>query len=234
MLLITLVPLEWWLSQSQSRNLRQTLGRYVAKPVIDALTSSGNFTALVPQAQRITVLVADMAEYTRLTSSIPLGDMVELTKDFLDCITQPVLSLGGTLDKYTGDGLMAFWGAPLPCENSADLAIDAALQIFKNLQALNQSRLAKGLKPLRMRIGIESGQAVVGEMGTRFRTTYTAIGDCVNHASRLEAAAAKFGLPLLIGPVAKSQVHKHKLVHVGEHNIRGTDEDIDVYTRELV
>lgn len=231
-LLMTLVPLEWWLTQAQSRNLRHTLGRYVAKPVLDALTRSGNFAVLVPQTQRVTVMVADMADYTRQTSSIALSEMVELTKEFLDCITQPVLAHGGTLDKYTGDGLLAFWGAPLPCENSADLAIDAALKILKDLEALNQRRQKLGLVPLRMRIGIESGEAVVGEMGTRFRTTYTAIGECVNHASRFEAAAAEFGLPLLVGPAAALLAHKHALKRAGSLTIRGTDAAIDVYTCE--
>lgn len=229
-LLVTLVPLEWWLSQAQSRNLRHTLGRYVAKPVLDALTRSGKFEVLVPQAQRVTVMVADMADYTRQTSHIPLPQMVELTKDFLDCITQPVLAYGGTLDKYTGDGLLAFWGAPLPCENSADMAIDAALQILKDFAALNQRRQAHGLMPIGMRIGIESGEAVVGEMGTRFRTAYTAIGECVNHASRIEAAAAKFGLSLLIGPATAELTQKHNLVRAGSLTIRGTDAAIDVYT----
>jgi adenylate cyclase len=220
-LLVTLVPLEWWLSQAQSRNLRHTL---------DALTRSGKFEVLVPQAQRVTVMVADMADYTRQTSHIPLPQMVELTKDFLDCITQPVLAYGGTLDKYTGDGLLAFWGAPLPCENSADMAIDAALQILKDFAALNQRRQAHGLMPIGMRIGIESGEAVVGEMGTRFRTAYTAIGECVNHASRIEAAAAKFGLSLLIGPATAELTQKHNLVRAGSLTIRGTDAAIDVYT----
>jgi len=231
-LLMTLVPLEWWLTQAQSRNLRNTLGRYVAKPVIDALTRSGNFTVLVPQTRQVTVLVADMAGYTRQTSSVPLQEMVELTKEFLDCITRPVLEHGGTLDKYTGDGLLAFWGAPLPCENSADLAIDAALHILKDFEALNQRREARGLAPLRMRIGIESGEAVVGELGTRFRTTYTAIGECVNHASRLETAASTFDRSLLIGPATASLAREHALTRVGSLTIRGTDAQIDVYSCE--
>jgi adenylate cyclase len=231
-LLMTLVPLEWWLTQAQSRNLRNTLGRYVAKPVIDALTRSGNFTVLVPQTRQVTVLVADMAGYTRQTSSVPLQEIVELTKEFLDCITRPVLEHGGTLDKYTGDGLLAFWGAPLPCENSADLAIDAALHILKDFEALNQRREARGLSPLRMRIGIESGEAVVGELGTRFRTTYTAIGECVNHASRLETAASTFERSLLIGPATASLTREHALTRVGSLTIRGTDAQIDVYSCE--
>lgn len=229
-LLVTLVPLEWWRSQAQTRSLRSTLGRYVAKPVLEAITRSGDFGVLVPRASRVTVLVVDMADFTRTTSSIGLDELVELTKDFLDCVTQPVLGHGGTLDKYTGDGLMAFWGAPLPCENSADLAIDAALQILADFDAFNQRRLTSGKAVLRMRIGIEGGEAVVGELGTRFRTTYTAIGECVNHASRIEAAASKFGVALLIGPAAAKQCSRHAMRPVGTLPIRGTDEAIDVYT----
>lgn len=229
-LLVTLVPLEWWLSQAQGRNLRSTLSRYVARPVIDAITKSGDFQVLVPQARTVTVLVADMADYTRQTSSVPLEEMVELTREFLDCITGPVLEKGGTLDKYMGDGLLAFWGAPLPCENSADLAIEAALQILADFAKLNARRAERGLEPIGMRIGVEGGDAVVGEMGTRFRTTYTAIGECVNHASRIEAAASKFGVSLLVGPVAAGMSSQHALRLVGSLDIRGTDSQIDVYT----
>ena len=231
-LLVTLVPLEWWLSQVRGRSLRSTLGRYVAKPVLDAITRSGGFDVLVPQERRVTVLVADMADYTRHTSNVTLAEIVDLTREFLDCITGPVLAKGGTLDKYTGDGLLAFWGAPLPCDNSADLAVEAALQILSDFAQLNQRRLDRGLMPIRMRIGIEGGDAVVGEMGTRFRTTYTAIGECVNYASRIEAAASKFGLSLLVGPVAAGWITGHTLRHVGSLEIRGTDSQIDVYTLE--
>jgi adenylate cyclase len=231
-LLVTLVPLEWWQAQSQSRGLRQALGRYVAPAVLNELTRSGNFGVLAPRRQRVTVLVADMADYTRQTSNVPLEEMVELTKEFLDCITKPVLASGGTLDKYTGDGLLAFWGAPLPCDDSADQAVGAALEVLRDLAALNERRAARGLSRLRMRIGIESGEAVVGEMGTRFRTAYTAIGECVNHASRLEAGAAEFGLPLLVGPTAAGLVRGRALKRAGSLAIRGTDAAIDVYTCE--
>jgi len=229
-LITTLGPIEWWLEHEQMQKLRFTLGRYVAKPVLEAITQSSKLNVLAPKICDVTVLVVDMAEFTRTTSSISLDELVDLTKKFLNCVTQPVLAKEGTLDKYTGDGLMAFWGAPLPCENSVDMSIDAALQIFKDFERLNQDREVEGKTPIRMRIGIEYGKAVVGELGTNFRTTYTAIGECVNYASRIEAAATSFGVPFLIGPNAAARSVRHKLFSVGRLPIKGTGDEIEVFT----
>ncbi len=84
---------------------------------------------LAPRQLHVTTLIADMEAYTSHVEHLPMEDAADLTRDFLECLTTPVLTKGGTLDKYTGDGLVAFWGAPLPVENHADLAVDAAIDI---------------------------------------------------------------------------------------------------------
>ena len=178
----------------------------------------------------VAVLIADMEGYTQTTSSLSLEDAATLTKDFLSCLTRPVLAGRGTLDKYSGDGLVAFWGAPLDCPDQADRAVSAALNILTEVDALNASRKDEGFTAVRVRIGIESGSALVGDLGTSFRSTYTAVGDCINFASRLEAAARDLPTQLLIGSAANSRLVQHRTISLGQITLRGTQTTIEVFT----
>ena len=171
-----------------------------------------------------------MEGYTRATSSLSLDDAATLTKDFLGCLTRPVLDGRGTLDKYTGDGLVAFWGAPLPCPDQADRAVGAALEILAEIDALNARRQNEKFEPVQVRIGIESGLALVGDLGTPFRSTYTAVGDCINFASRLEQAARNLPTQLVIGFKANSQLTQHPTISLGELTPRGTETTIKIFT----
>ena len=145
-------------------------------------------------------------------------------------MTRPVLAGRGTLDKYTGDGLVAFWGAPLPCPDQADRAVSAALEILAEVATLNVRRQQEGFVPVRVRVGIESGRALVGDLGTSFRSTYTAVGDCINFASRLEAAARDLPTDLVIGAQANSLLRRHPTHSLGELTLRGTQSAIKIFT----
>lgn len=229
-LLVVAIPHEWWQAQRRSRGLLTTLSHYVAQPVLNELLRRNLKHSLEPSLCEVTVLVADMENYTATTSSLSLQDAATLTKSFLACLTRPVLGSNGTLDKYTGDGLVAFWGAPLPYADQADRAVSAALDILRSVEALNAERMAAGFAPVRVRIGIESGLALVGDLGTDFRSTYTAVGDCINFASRLEAAARDLPSQLAIGPTANGQLRKHRTVSLGAIALRGTRSVIEVFT----
>lgn len=229
-LLLVAVPHEWWQAQRRSGQLLATFSHYVAQPVLDEIVRLGLKHSLEPTLRDVTVLIADMEDYTRTTSSLSLQDAARLTKDFLGCLTRPVLNWRGTLDKYTGDGLVAFWGAPLACPDQADWAVSAALAILEEVDALNVQRQSSGLPPIRVRIGIESGRALVGDLGTAFRSTYTAVGDCINFASRLESAARDLPTRLVIGVAANNRLMRHTTVPLGYISLRGTETTIEVFT----
>lgn len=228
-LLIVAAPYEWWQTQRESKRLLATFSHYVAQPVLDEIVRLGLAHSLKPKLCDVTVLIADMEAYTQTTSSLSLNEAADLTKDFLGCLTRPVLGWRGTLDKYSGDGLVAFWGAPLACPDQSDRAVSAALEVIEEVAQFNQARALKKLPPLRVRIGIESGQALVGDLGTTFRSTYTAVGDCINFASRLEAAAKDYPNSLLIGPVANGRLCQHRTVSLGSLSLRGTQTTIEVF-----
>ena len=174
-----------------------------------------------PQYRDITVISADMQNYTGLTAGSSLEQGAELTRGFLHCLTEPLLACGGTLDKYTGDGLVAFWGAPLPSTTHAADAVRAARGMVDEVRAWNQRRISRGLPPARVRLGIETGSVLIGDLGTPFRRTYTAVGDCINLASKLQAAARHLPHDLVIGPVAAASLQGENLIPVGTAQFGG-------------
>ena len=229
-LLITAIPLEWRVSQLASARLLTTLSQYVAQPVLDELLKSGLRDPLQPTQLQVTTLVADMEDYTALVRDLTLEEAVILTRGFLDCLTRPVLNCHGTLDKYTGDGLVAFWGAPLMQADHADLALDAALGILEEVRQLNVRRQRRGQPSVRVRIGVESGLAVAGDLGTPFRSTYTAVGDSVNVAARLQEMARDYPCDIIVGMGAAALSRRHTLNQLGAVQLRGRPDAEVLYT----
>lgn len=229
-LLMIAVPFGWQVSQGKSHRLLGTLQQYVAKAVVEELLRSDLKDPLAPRQLHVTTLIADMEAYTTHVETLPVQDAAKLTRDFLECLTGPVLAMGGTLDKYTGDGLVAFWGAPLPVENHADLALDAGIQILQNIQLFNQTRVRQGLRTVRARIGIESGIAMAGDFGTSFRSIYTAVGDSVNVASRLEDVARHLPHDIIVGQGTVDCATRHQFISLGERILKGKEYPSALFT----
>ncbi|WP_295993887.1 CHASE2 domain-containing protein [Rugamonas sp.] len=229
-LLAVAVPLAWQSTQRQSRKLLGTLRQYVADAVVDELLRSNLRDPLAPRRGDVTTLIADMEGYTSHVEALTVEQAAQLTRDFLNCLTRPVLAQRGTLDKYTGDGLVAFWGAPLPVADHADQALDAALAIIAEVRAFNRVRAARAEAPLRVRIGIESGIAMAGDFGASSRSIYTAVGDSVNVASRLETAARDLPYDVIIGPGTAQRARRHRLTGLGEIMLRGREHSTTLYT----
>ena len=229
-LLAVAVPFDWQLTQSRSRRLLDTFRHYVAEAVVDELLRRGLKNPLAPRRLEVTTLIADMQGYTNQVEALSMEEAAQLTRDFLDCLTRPVLTHRGTLDKFTGDGLVAFWGAPLPVEDHADQAIDAAIKMLAEVRRFSEARQEAGLQPLRVRIGIESGPAMAGDIGTSFRSIYTAVGDSVNVAARLEQAARNYPHDIVIGEGAATRATRHNFLFLGETLLRGKEKPTKLYT----
>ena len=229
-LLAVAVPFDWQMSQSKSRRLLGTLRQYVAQAVVDELLRRDLQDPLAPVRCEVTTLIADMQGYTAQVESLTVEQAANLTRDFLSCLTAPVIARGGTLDKYTGDGLVAFWGAPLPVQDHADLALEAAREMVLAVREFSHQRQALGFPALRVRIGIESGIAMAGDFGTNFRSIYTAVGDSVNVASRLESMARDFPHDVIIGDGTAGLCRRHQLQLLGEVVLRGKEKATVLYT----
>lgn len=221
LVLFVQLPVQWARAQSRLQQQTKILRRYVAPSVLAQLRRARSNEVLQPRRTPITVLIADMQDYTLHISRLSLEEAAALTKAFLGVLTEPILSSRGTLDRYTGDGVVAFWGAPIAEAAHADLALDAALQIVAQVTALNQKRIAEGMLPVEVRIGLASGEALVGDLGTDFRAAYTAVGDCINLASRLQQAARQLSVPILLDENVCSYARRHRFHAMGEIEVRG-------------
>lgn len=230
-LVMLMVPLEWWLLQREQSRILRSFATYVAPTVLQQMLQEGIQHPLLPKHANITVVSADMQNYTGLTGAGDLKDAAALTCEFLECLTDPVLRYGGTLDKYTGDGLVAFWGAPLPSADHALCAIEAGRQMVLCVRSWNENRVLRGLPPARVRVGIETGPALVGDLGTKFRSTYTAVGDCINLASKYQAAARNLSTDLVIGPLtAQASTTGGDLIPIAAIQIPGKTTPVALWT----
>jgi adenylate cyclase len=220
-LLLVLLPAEWAWAQRKLRARTRLLGRYVAQSVLDELLQSEGADPLTPRRADITVLVADMQGYTALTNQSSLEDAERLTREFLACITEPVWQHQGTLDKYTGDGLHAFWGAPIATPDHADRALDAAQAVLEAVRAFNAVRVARGEQPVRVRVGVASGVALVGDLGSARRSWYSAVGDCINFAARLQECARDLDVDVVCSAGTAERCRPERLRLLAEVDVRG-------------
>lgn len=179
------------------RAIRAMFSRYVPEKVVAQLISQPNKLALGGEQQRITLLFSDLAGFTDLAETLKPTEVGELLNAYFSQMTDVVFAHDGTLDKFIGDAIMAFWGAPLDDADQASKAIACARHMQAEMVDFNAARMAKGLAPLTMRIGLHTGSAIVGNLGSPLRFSYTAVGDAVNLAARLEGANKYYGTAIL-------------------------------------
>jgi len=151
--------------------------------------------------------------------------------EYFNTMTAIVHRYGGTVDKFIGDAVMAFWGAPLPDAQHAEHAVRAAIDMQQAMQGLTEQLVARGLPTIRMRIGVHTGAVVVGNVGSRSRFSYTAIGDAVNLAARLEGANKAFGSGILLSEASANGLPPElHLRHLDTVIVKGKSEPVKVFT----
>ena len=136
--------------------------------------------------KELTVMFCDLRGFTQMAENLEPAQLQHMLNDVFGRLTQLIVDRRGTVDKYMGDCVMAFWGAPVSMSNHAELAVLTALEITKTIKLINQEHRAMGLPVVKLGIGINTGQMCVGDMGSFMRRSYTVVGDAVNVASRLE------------------------------------------------
>ncbi len=182
-----------------NRWLEGAFSRYLAPTVIDALKNDPALLELGGRRRRITLLFSDVAGFTKLSEKLQPPQTVHLLNEYLTAHCDAVFEAGGVIDKFMGDGVMAFFGDPIEMPDHAVRACRAALAVQERLPALRPVWEGLGLSEFVVRVGLNSGEAVVGNMGSRHRFDYTCMGDAVNLASRLEGANKAFGTRILLG-----------------------------------
>jgi len=179
-----------------------------------------------------TFLFTDVRGFTALSESLEPEQVTYIMNAALTAQQKAVQEHGGMVDKYIGDAMMAIFNAPLDLKNHEEKALLCAIDIQKNMHELNYVLASKGIKPVAIGIGINSGYAVIGNMGSENRFDYTAIGDAVNVAARLESGTKNAGVDLLIGQTTENAI-EFDLIPLDPIEAKGKSEKLQVYTWDL-
>ena len=184
--------------EKEKRRIKSMFGQYVSPKVIDILIRDSSRMKLGGEERHVTLFFSDIAGFTTVSEKLTPQELVEVLNDYLSTMTDVILDLDGTLDKFIGDAIMAFWNAPLDQPKHALLACRAAVGQMALLPELHRRFGDKGWPIVEFRIGLNTGPAVIGNMGSSTHRNFTAVGDTVNLASRLEGANKMFGTRILI------------------------------------
>jgi adenylate cyclase len=218
--------------RQQKAVIKNMFGHYINQAVVNELVANPEKARLGGDRRELTVFFSDIANFTTISEQYhtkPEG-LVALLNEFLDEMTQLVLKYEGTLDKYEGDAIMAFWGAPLPQQDHALRTCLAALDMQKRLEVLRVKWTKEGKPALTVRMGINTGIMIVGNMGGKDRFDYTVIGDSVNLASRLEGANKQYKSNIMISDFTYNHI-KDKVVvrELDLIQVKGKKEPVKVY-----
>ena len=238
---ITALVVQFYFENKEKSFINNAFKQYISPELIDAMVDNEIMPTLGGEKSNITAYFTDIASFS--TFSEKIGDpskLVELLNEYLTAMTDTLLANKGTLDKYEGDAIIAFFGAPMPLPNHAQSACDSAVDMQNKLLDLRKKWASEGNKwpkvvhDMHMRIGINSGDIVTGNMGSTMRKNYTMMGDAVNLAARLESAAKQYGAYIQISEDTQKHLEPGRFIYRSLDTIRVIGKSQPVKTFELL
>lgn len=213
----------------RKRRLSRLFSQYVPPEVVSDLDASEAEVSLDGETRQMSVLFSDVRGFTTISEGLSARELTRLMNEFLTPITAVIQAHRGTIDKYMGDAVMAFWGAPVADPDHARHAVEAALAMVQRMRALHPEFRARGWPELNIGVGISSGDMNVGNMGSQFRMAYTVLGDTVNLGSRLEGLTKQYGVDVIVSAATAAAVPGHLFRELDLVRVKGKREPVAIY-----
>ena len=226
---------KYYVTFQLKEQIRKQFQKYLSPDMVEKLQKEPELLRLGGDRKEMSFMFADIVGFTPISESYMQRDdpegLVELINRFLDGMTRVILNNGGTIDKYMGDCIMAFWNAPLPCENHADMAVKSAMEIEYLTEQMNKEIKEEGLDlpPVVIGTGVNTGTCIVGNMGSELRFDYSVVGDAVNLGARLEVQTRTFDTPILISEYTYNKLQDIPCQKIDEIKVKGKDEPVIIY-----
>ncbi len=214
----------------EKKFIKDTFGRYVSPQIVRQLLSRPELVKLGGSKVNVTVLFSDIRGFTTLSEGMDPQELVNFLNEYLSEMTRIIFKYNGVVDKYIGDAIMAFWGAPIHDEQHPVNACRSAVEMIRRLRELNKKWQAEGKPEIRIGIGINSGEVTVGNMGSDVRFDYTVMGDNVNLASRLEGINKQYGTSIIISEYTYEKVRNEFVTRkLDKVAVKGKKKPVEIY-----
>ena len=220
----------YFVESKSKRELTKLFGSYVPPQLVDEMVLDPSNHTMRAVNKELTVMFCDLRGFTQLAENFEPIQLQHMLNDIFGRLTLCIVNQRGTVDKYMGDSVMAFWGAPVGMGNHAELAVATALDIIQTIKQINQEYVTLGLPIIKLGIGINTGLMCVGEMGSFMRRSYTVVGDAVNIASRLESLTKKYDVFMIAGPTTKMNTPRFNWLVLDEVQLDGKNDLLTVFT----
>ena len=216
---------------ADEKRIRGRLERYHSPQVVDEIIAdverTGSFKAA--RTKNVTILFADLVGFTSWSEKMAAEELAALLNRFFTLCSDAIFSQNGTVDKFIGDAAMAFFGAPIDQPDHAERAVEAALKVREGVETWNRQRAEEGLPVIEVRIALNTGEAIVGEIGSERRVDYTVLGNAVNVAARMEEFVATAG-DIVIGPATYEAIrNRYRVARLGHYSLKGLSTSVPMY-----
>ena len=229
MLVLTNMAYGFLFESRKNKFLRNVFNQYVPPEHVKLLLENPDKFNLDGESVELSVLFADIRNFTTISENLDATEVKKMLNQYLTPMTSIIFKHGGTIDKYVGDMIMAFWGAPIKNARHREAAIDAALDMLAQSEKIKDSFRKSGLPDINIGIGINSGLMNVGDMGSEYRRAYTVLGDPVNLGARLESSTKYYGIKLLVGSATRAGQTKFLFRLIDKVKVQGKHVPVDIY-----
>ena len=211
------------------RHLSKMFSQYIPPELVEEMDDRKDTASMESESRELTVMFADVRDFTSISEALQPKDLSQLMNEYLTPMTRVIHTHRGTIDKYMGDAIMSFWGAPLHYPDHARYAVETALKMTETLKELNATFKAKGWPELRIGVGITTGVMSVGDMGSEFRRAYTVMGDAVNLSSRLEGLTKEYKVQILCSEMTKDAAPEFQYLELDRVRVKGKEKPVGIY-----